>query len=303
MVDDASLPTTRWSGMDHNPSVLFGIGRIEANGGFAASTEADRVVHPYRRHPYPRSTLDWPIAPRLLRPRGGGRIEEMMMDSQKLPRPRSCMLGVLLEAADPERCGGSSTLKPLWANEIMHRAYQTVRLTRLLEDRAPCRDRDPAAINLEWRIAKGLAEALHSLRIVRDSDTVSCSEVLRDVVRDMTELFGGAACIDGISTSIERLRLVSFKRRAMVLLAGHLVVEVLLHAVRGRRGGQIVVTLDQPCRRFGRLAVGYDDQAGLFGPPDEDCGVIDDLASLLESEVAYRAGGGRIVAEVEFPLG
>jgi hypothetical protein len=226
-----------------------------------------------------------------------------MKDSQKLSRPRSRILGVLLEAADPEHCGGSSTLQPLWANETMHRAYQMVRLTRLLDDRMPRRDRDPAAIDLEWRIAKDLAEALHSLRIVSDSETVSCSEVLRDVVRDMAELFSGATCIAGISTCIERLGLASFKRRAMVLLAGHLVVELLLRAIRERRSGQIMVTLDRPCRRFGRLAVGYDDHSGLFGPPDEDCGVIDDLASLLECDVTYRAGGGRIVAEVEFPLG
>jgi hypothetical protein len=116
------------------------------------------------------------------------------------------------------------------------------------------------------------------------------------------ELFGETAGVGGISTCIERLELASFKRRALVLMAGHLVIETLLFAVRTGRGGQIVVILDQPDPGFGRLAVGFSDLAVPFGPLDGGHGVIDDLASLLESDIAYRADCGRIVTGVEFSL-
>jgi hypothetical protein len=48
--------------------------------------------------------------------------------------------------------------------------------------------------------------------------------------------------------------------------------------------------------------VGYDHCVAPFGPLDGDHGVIDDLASLLESDVSYRAADGRIGVGVEFPL-
>jgi len=116
------------------------------------------------------------------------------------------------------------------------------------------------------------------------------------------DLFGEAAGIGGISTNIERLELASYKRRALVLMAGHLVIETLLFAGRARRGGRTLVILDRPRPGLGRLAVGYADDVVPFGPLDGSYGVIDDLASLLESDITYRADRGRIVAGIEFSL-
>ena len=298
MIDDVSWPTPGWSTMNQDPAAPFAIDPMPAEGGSDAAAESDVIVRPHRRSPIAPT-----FGPARKRPRPVGRIETMLLDSQMLSQPRSRVLGVLLEAANPEACGGNTTLKPLWANEAMHRAYQTVRLARLLDGRIPCSDRQPAEIDLEWRVAKNLAEAMRSLRIARDAERLPCSEALRDVVRDLVELFGGAVGIADISTSIERLELASFKRRALVLMAGHLVVELLLHAYRAGRSGQVLVMLDRPRHWLGRLAVGYDDHAVPFGPLDGRYGVIDDLASLLECDVTYRAGGGQIVTEIEFPIG
>ena len=297
MIDDASWPTTSWSTMNQDPASVFGIDSMEVEVGFNASADSDSIVRPYQRSTFVATT-----APARYRRRPVGHIEKMLLASQMLSQPRSRILWALLDAANPECCDINTRLKPLWANEAMHRAYQTVRLTRLLDDRISCSDQEPAEIDLEWRVAKNLAETVRSLCIVRDAEKLPCSEALRDVVRDLVELFGDAVGIADISTSVERMELASFKRRALVLVAGHLVIELLLHAFRAGRGGQVLVILDRPCHWCGRLAVGYADHAMPFGPLDGRYGVINDLASLLECDVTYRAGGGRIVTEIEFPL-
>jgi hypothetical protein len=85
-------------------------------------------------------------------------------------------------------------------------------------------------------------------------------------------------------------------------MTSHLVVEVLLFALREQRGGHVMVVLDRSCDGLGRLSVGYDDHLVPFGPLDASHCVLDDLASLLESDVIYRADRCRIAAGVEFPL-
>jgi hypothetical protein len=263
--------------------------------GVVEPSEGDAVGGP-PRHSSAGTVI--PLTPRLGRI---GRFEQMARDSQLLSPMRSRILGGLLRAANVSLCGGSAILRPLWANEAMHRAHQMVRLTRLLDSRAPRGGADSPESDLEWRIAQSLAATLLSLRIIRDTEKLPCSGALRDVVRDLVELFADAAGIDGIVTSIERLELASFKRRALVLMAGHLVIDTLF-ATRDRRGGQVVVVLDRPTPGIGRLAVSRNHQVVRFGPLDGSLGVTEDLASLLESEIMHRADGERIVSVVEFPV-
>jgi hypothetical protein len=301
MADSASSHAFHWPAMDRHLAAGFGIGQIVREPRFVEPSNGNAVVGS-RRETSHATTVELLSS----RSRRVGRLERMAMEAHLLSPMRSRVLGVLLEAANPSCCGGSATLRPLWANESMHRAYQMVRLTRMLDGRTPCGERSPveaAAADLEWRVAKALAETQLSLSIARDTENLSCSEALRDVVRCLVELFGEATGICGISTSVERLELASFKRRALVLLAGHLVIEILLFAGRVRRGGRALVRVDRPGPGLGRLAVGYDDDLVHFGPLNGSHGVIDDLASLLESDITYRADGGRIVAGVEFSLG
>jgi hypothetical protein len=297
MAESASSRTSRWSAANWHRSAAFGIDHIEGDRRLIEPSDGNPVAGP-RQGSASTGTII-PLSPRLRRI---GCFEQMARDSQLLSPMRSRILGALLTAADPSSYGGNAVLKPLWANEAMHRAHQTVRLTLMLDSRTPSGKQSAAEADLESRIARGLAETLLLLRVARDTDKLPCSEALRDTVRDLVELFGEAAGVSGISTSIERLELASFKRRALVLMAGHLVVETLLFACRTGRSDQVVVILDEPAPGFGRLAVGFSDQAVPFGPLDGSHGVLDDLASLLESDIMYRADGGRIVAGVEFSI-
>jgi hypothetical protein len=297
MADSASPSASRWYAIDRGSLAAVGIAHIASDRRFVAPLDGNPAVRPRQR-----TILNSEMAPPSPGWQRIGRFEQMVADSHHLSPMRSRILGVLLGSANHSCSGGNATLRPMWTNETMYRAYQTVQLTRLLDDRIPCRGRDTAESDLEWRNAKGLAEALHSLRIAHDSEKLPCSGVLREVVRDLVELFGGAMGIPDISTSIEPMELASFKRRALVLMAGHLVIQLLFCAFRERCSGQIRVTLDRPNHRLGRLVVGYAHRITPFGPSGGDHGVIDDLASLLESDVSYRAVGGSIGVGVEFPL-
>jgi hypothetical protein len=157
---------------------------------------------------------------------------------------------------------------------------------------------------LEWAIAKNLAETLVSLRVTQEAETRPCSDALRDIVRDLVELFGEAAGVTGISTSVERIELSSFKGRALVLMAVHLVVEILLFAARTGRSGRVLVRLDRHDLGLGRgrLTVGFSDCLPRRNPFGTGRGVIDDLANLLASDVIYRWDRGQIVAGFEFSL-
>jgi hypothetical protein len=297
MAESAWRHAFRRPAIHRHPSAAFGVDPLAWEPRFAGPPDSNPVVCP-RRDPAPATT----VATLSPRSRRIGRFEQMALDSRLLSPTRSHILGVLLEAANPTHHGGVATLRPIWANEAMHRAYQMVRLTRMLDRRTPCDEQSPVVAEFERRIAKALAETQLSLHIARDAEKLPCSEALRDLARDLVDLYGEAAGIGGISTSIERLELASFKRRALVLMAGHLLIETLLFAGRARRGGRALVILDRPRPGLGRLAVGYDDGVVPFGPLDGSYGVIDDLASLLESDITYRADRGRIVAGVEFSL-
>jgi len=297
MDDIASAQAVRRSAMNRHPSAAFGTDGIAWEPRFVAPLGGNRVACP-RRDPASAMT----VAPLSPRSRSIARFEQIVLESLLLSPMRSHILGILLEATNPAHQGGNAILRPLWANEAIHRAYQMVQLTRMLDQSTPCDEQSPADADLERRIAKALVATQHSLRVARDTEKLPCSEVVREVARNLVELFGEAACISDLSTSIEPLELASFKRRALVLLAGHLVIEILLFAGRTRRRGCTLVILDRPGPGLGRLAVGYDVDVVPFGPLNGRHGVIDDLASLLESDITYRADRGRIVAGVEFPL-
>jgi hypothetical protein len=297
MADSASPRACRWCEIDRGSLAVIGIAHIVLDRRFVAPLDGNPAVR-LRQRTIPDNEMA-PPSPGWQRI---GRFEQVVADSHQLSPMRSRILGVLLGSGKHPCSGGNATLRPMWTNETMYHAYQTVRLTRLLDDRIPCRDRDTAETDIEWRIANGLAEALYSLRIAHDSEKLHCSGVLRNVVWDLVELFGGAMGIPDVSTSIEPMELASFKRHALVLVAGYLVIQLLFCAFRERCSGQILVALDRPSHRLGRLVVGYDHRVAPLGPLDGDQGVVNDLASLLESDVSYRAAGGRIGVGVEFPL-
>jgi two-component sensor histidine kinase len=137
-------------------------------------------------------------------------------------------------------------LRPLWANEAMHRAWSLTRLLLRLDDlRLDERDSggDPFLASLEHRIAEELARGYAALQIDADTAMRPCSRPLRDIAIDLVELFSPAASRIRLCTAIDHVVLSEFKRRALVLLGSELVTNALMHAFHGRTLGRISVTL------------------------------------------------------------
>src|ERR1700733_3336407 len=60
-------------------------------------------------------------------------FEQIASASASISHQRVRLLGLLLAAASPTRCGGPSVLRPIWATEALHRAHSVIRLVARLE--------------------------------------------------------------------------------------------------------------------------------------------------------------------------
>jgi two-component sensor histidine kinase len=276
-----------------HPVVEIGFSRIAA-ARRAASSDVGLVVWPQRWHA--DTTPD--MAPGQL-----GRMVEMVATSRQLSQPRSRLLSRLLEAAQAEPDNEHQALRPLWMNEIMHRAYQMVRLARWLDLELPLGAQDRIARDLEQRTAEGLTATLLAVRDARDGARQPSSDLLRDVVRNLADLCFPITGNIGLVTSISRVELAPFRRRALVLMAWHLVFDALDHGMQHRCRGRIEVALDRSSAGRVHFKVGYEYPALLPDPESASTDIIDDLASLLESDGTYRKiTRGRMTSEIEFPL-
>jgi two-component sensor histidine kinase len=232
------------------------------------------------------------------------KFEHMVVASKHLSTERAALLGTVLRVANPAASGGRAVLRPLWANEAMHRAYNLVTLTRLLDWHIPQRQCISISKNLEQKNALALAEAYAALEIVDDNELVPCSDLIRTTSRSLVELFGPAFGNIAVKTSLPRLSLPAFKRRALVLACSEFVVNSLRHAFPERTYGTIVIALTGIDRRQLRLTVA-DDGVGIPIPSTTGrlaLGIAADLALLLEGELGYRSPGlGGTIAEISFP--
>ena len=232
-------------------------------------------------------------------------FERIASAAASISRQRVRLLGILLAAASPSLCGGPAVLRPIWATEALHRAHGMIRLVARLEQKAPRRNKPPQPLDFENKIGVELASIFDSLAISRNEELRACSCPVRDVARNLIELFGPGVGHITLTTSVERIALPAFQHRALVLMANELIVNSLLHAFRHRSTGHVTLRLDLLKRDTARLAV-TDDGHGLVGRVSHRparCGVINDLADLLQSEVTYRsAPGGGTMAEIDIPL-
>jgi signal transduction histidine kinase len=232
-------------------------------------------------------------------------FEQIAAAAASISRQRVRLLGILLAAASPTLCGGPPVLRPIWATEALHRAHSMIRLVARLERKAPRRHKFSEPLGLENKLGVELASIFDSLAIARNEELRACSCPVRDVARNLIELFGPGVGHITLATSVERLALPAFQHRALVLMASELIINSLLHAFEHRSTGRMTLRLDRVNCGMARLAV-TDDGCGLFGSAAHQparCGVINDLADLLQSEVTYRsAPGGGTEAEIDIPL-
>jgi two-component sensor histidine kinase len=158
---------------------------------------------------------------------------------------------------------------------------------------------NPIAAQVEDFATRDLAAKFRELETSAERAVLPCSTVLRHVVSDLGTLFGCPANI-ALETTIERVSLPGYKRRALVLAACELLCNALLHAFPGHRTGLIDVGLTFQ-GRSARLRVA-DNGVG-FGDilPNLTCGVAAGLADLLEADLAYTRTAGWTIAEICFP--
>jgi hypothetical protein len=232
------------------------------------------------------------------------RYEEIARTAAGISRQRARLLGILLAAAPPASCGGRPVLRPIWATEAMHRAHSMVRLVGRLEQRMPRRDDQSRLPDFETHLGLELAAVFDSLAITDDEELRPCSSNLREVARNLIELFGPTIGHVTVSTSVERLALSAFRHRALVLIASELVTNALLHAFKDRRAGQITLKLTLLGGGVACMTV-TDDGDHLFDRAryhSARCSVTNYLADLLEAELVYRPRpGGGTIAELEIP--
>jgi anti-sigma regulatory factor (Ser/Thr protein kinase) len=219
------------------------------------------------------------------------------------PRPIGGLLALLFQSCGADCKAGCETLRPLWAEEVMHRSFNFLRFALLLEHRIPvvgCADPTEEG---ELALATGLVALYRSLVAAPERQVVPCTPMLRDLTIGLVGLFGPTVGAVELDTAIERIELPGFQRRALVLAASELVMNALCHAFAGRGRGRLTIELVRTGSRHARLRVADDGIGYAGGPANVPCGIADGLASLLASSLVYRRRrGGGTVAEIKFAL-
>ncbi len=228
------------------------------------------------------------------------RFEAMAAESQQVPRQREDPLSVLLGAASPTGRAERAVLQPLWAEEALHRAYNMLRLTGQPRESGI----SPLSPRLRLALACDLAANYRELSAARDVDMVPCAAPLRDIVTDLGALFGAGDIV--VSTTIERVALPGYKRRALVLAASELVINALTHAFCDGASGRIEVSLrglgSHACLRVSDDGIGFAVDESRK-PGCTACGPAYALADLLEADLTYcRTTAWTTIAEISFPL-
>jgi hypothetical protein len=211
------------------------------------------------------------------------------------------LLGVLVAASCTGNDCGSQVLRPLWAEEAMHRAYSFMRLVDRRNSRDLASSGNRIAAKLENAFARNLVRRFRELETGAEREVLPCSSLLRDIVSGFVALFGEPANI-AMRSTIKNVALPDYKRRALVLAAVELVSNALLHAFQGRESGRIEVALSicGPSSMCLRVA---DNGIGFTGPqPNLQCGVAAGLAELLEAQLTYHRITGWTIAEINFPV-
>lgn len=229
------------------------------------------------------------------------RFESIALRTNKMPSEAGDLPGILLASTFSTHGRGCRVLRPLWAEEAVHRAYSFV---RLVDNRVRCGHstrENPMVAEAEDAIACDLAVCLGDLTVGSERNVLPCSDALRKVTTSLGALFGGPANI-ALEGKIEDLWLPAYKRRALVLTASELVSNALLHAFRGCASGRIEVSLAAVGATSACLQVADNGDGFGNSAPNLDCGVASGLAGLLEADLTYDRRAGRTIAEIEFPV-
>jgi signal transduction histidine kinase len=219
--------------------------------------------------------------------------------ASRLTSQRYDILCQLLRAAgETER----SAFKPIWAFENVERAGLIIRLLLSLDRLRKSGSPQMLSLDMERDAADRLSAGLRLLRDLSPAIRVPCSAVVRDIARDLVELFGPTVGEVSVAMRIEPLTMTNVKRRALVLIVCNLLLHAIAEGYPGRAAGRLIVSLRRSGEFDARLSVADDGYGGDREWAPSASAAIGDLAAVLEGRLLCRrdAGGGCVV-EVTFP--
>jgi two-component sensor histidine kinase len=285
----------------------MGMDIVEWPSKLATPKDSDERVYLQRRPPRPMdyTTRATSVGETRNQPRTRSSFEVIAAQAAAIPDRRLNLLGLLVASACSNACGGSETLRPLWATEALHRASNFVRLIAMLERAAPPPAQQIRVQDAETKLGLALAAGFRSLSFVEDNELRLCSLQIHDINRIFVELFKPAIGQVTFESHADPLALPAYAHRAVILLATELVANCLLHAFSRRRTGRITLDLRVLSMTEACLSV-TDDGDTLFHQASRRLrarrSVGDDLADLLQAELTYRpAATGGTVATIVFP--
>lgn len=200
-------------------------------------------------------------------------------------RRRSALIDTLFIAAFPIPGDGRSFLRPLWADEAMNRASDSLQLVLMLE-RSAWQDPRHIGASLELELARKLAGIFHSLQLTPESAKLPATDALKGVLCGMAGLFGPAIGTVELDLSLTPIRLAPYRRRALVLVAAEIMTKALLWSVRTEL--RVRAVLDFTADRQLRLLVEHDGFLPEAISDNRSSDIVSGLAALLEAELVYR---------------
>lgn len=214
---------------------------------------------------------------------------------------RGSLLGVLFDSSSPLTCGGPSTLCSLWMAEAMNRAKNMCQLVMLLEQHRWTGSQIGVHYRAELACANQLASNIRALEINDDEALLPCSELMCEVSSCLVALFRPALGQISLQTACERVLLLAYRRRALILAAMELVTQTLLHAFDRQGQGHLSVSI-APDRRGNAILIVEDSGTGLRFDTQASRRIVADLVGLLGGDIAYhRSAMGGTATKVRFP--
>jgi len=211
------------------------------------------------------------------------------------------VLDILLRATVPSSWGGREVLWPLWANEAMHRAHRMMRVALQLEH---CIESGGHATWFAQRFenAIALASIFAELRIADDREVLACSTLLRDAVVRLVGVFSTPACSLETHIALKDIDLPAYQRRALILAATTLIMQVLTCASDSGCEPVVSISLSSPSSQRTRLEVATKGLARMEEDAREVDDIVDGLADLLEVRNVRRLQWiDGFITQIDFP--
>jgi hypothetical protein len=218
-------------------------------------------------------------------------------------RDKRSFMDELFATIRPGRLLPYSSDDGLWIREASRRASAMLNLFLLLETKTWAHTKPSISAQLDCVLVETLLENYRELEAKPDRAICSCSGTLRSIVTGLVELFGPTIGTLEIKTEIAQFWLSSKSRRALILVASEIVLNLVLHAFGARSYGKIGLSVKLLNPETACLAV---DSNGWQFDQSNDIGslsIIGGLTRILDGEYIVRrpsSGGTRM--EITFPI-